>query len=78
MTGRPHLPEQTLLRDALYLLQGISGKYVRFAEKGGSDEEGIRIAFVDDPVDDPFVGTSHFTAHSLDTSTGSFLPKRKR
>lgn len=50
MTGRPHLPEQALLRDALYLLQGISGKYVRFVEEGRDDEEDNRIIFVDDPV----------------------------
>lgn len=29
-TGRAHLPELFLLRDTLYLLQGISGKYVSF------------------------------------------------
>ncbi|KAK7470598.1 Microtubule-nucleating Tub4p (gamma-tubulin) complex component [Stygiomarasmius scandens] len=30
-TGRSHLPEHLLLRDTLYLLQGISGKYIRLA-----------------------------------------------
>ncbi|KAI9513347.1 gamma-tubulin complex DGRIP91/SPC98 component [Russula earlei] len=30
-SGYPHVPEVALLRDALYLLQGISGKHVQFA-----------------------------------------------
>ncbi|KAI0304037.1 gamma-tubulin complex DGRIP91/SPC98 component [Russula brevipes] len=30
-SGYSHIPEVALLRDALYLLQGISGKHVRFA-----------------------------------------------
>ena len=29
--GRPHLPEELILRDTLYLLQGISGKHVSFS-----------------------------------------------
>lgn len=55
--GRSHLPEHLLLRDTLYLLQGISGKYVRFASKGESDSNNL--VFVDDTVrvfleDSPF------------------------
>lgn len=52
-TGKPHLPEQILLRDALYLLQGISGKYVKFSEEGRK-EEGSKIVFVSDQVDPLF------------------------
>lgn len=40
-----HLPESVLLRDALYLLQGISGKFVRFSL---TKEEENRILFVED------------------------------
>ncbi|KAI0254739.1 gamma-tubulin complex DGRIP91/SPC98 component [Lactifluus subvellereus] len=38
-SGYPHIPELALLRDALYLLQGISGKHVRFAtgKDGGTE-----------------------------------------
>ncbi|KAF8655241.1 hypothetical protein AX16_003145 [Volvariella volvacea WC 439] len=43
--GRPHIPEGFLLRDTLYLLQGISGKYVRFSLQ---DQEGGRLVFVDE------------------------------
>ncbi|KDQ17332.1 hypothetical protein BOTBODRAFT_64327 [Botryobasidium botryosum FD-172 SS1] len=32
--GRPQLPENLVLRDALYILQGISGKYVHFVAEG--------------------------------------------
>ncbi|KAF9247030.1 gamma-tubulin complex, component 3 [Melanogaster broomeanus] len=45
-TGRPHLPEHLLLRDTLYLLQGISGKYVQLSF---SDQEGLnKLVFADD------------------------------
>ncbi|EJD00999.1 gamma-tubulin complex, DGRIP91/SPC98 component [Fomitiporia mediterranea MF3/22] len=46
--GRPQLPEEALLRDALYILQGISGKFVRLVE---SDEQNFesRLIFSDDP-----------------------------
>ncbi|KAF9055299.1 hypothetical protein BDZ89DRAFT_1175392 [Hymenopellis radicata] len=44
--GRPHLPEHLLLRDTLYLLQGISGKYVRFSMP--DDESEYRFTFVED------------------------------
>ncbi|KDQ64482.1 hypothetical protein JAAARDRAFT_28112 [Jaapia argillacea MUCL 33604] len=47
-TGRPQLPEHLLLRDTLYLLQGISGKYVRFVPAKDPDKEK-QIVFVDDP-----------------------------
>ncbi|KIY49250.1 gamma-tubulin complex, DGRIP91/SPC98 component [Fistulina hepatica ATCC 64428] len=42
--GKPLIPEAYLLRDTLYLLQGISGKYVRFS----SPEEQHKLIFVDD------------------------------
>jgi hypothetical protein len=50
--GHPHIPELPLLRDALYLLQGISGKHVRFAtgKDGGTEmsllftEDSVRVA----------------------------------
>lgn len=46
--GRPHLPEHLLLRDTLYLLQGISGKHVQFSP--GSSSSNGEILFTDDPV----------------------------
>ncbi|KIY71475.1 gamma-tubulin complex DGRIP91/SPC98 component [Cylindrobasidium torrendii FP15055 ss-10] len=44
--GNPRLPEYLLLRDTLYLLQGISGKYVRFAQQDA--EAAYRFIFVED------------------------------
>ncbi|KAF8677740.1 Gamma-tubulin complex DGRIP91 SPC98 component [Rhizoctonia solani] len=44
--GRSHLPEDLLLRDVLYLLQGISGKYVRFDNSKSKDEQYV--VFVED------------------------------
>ncbi|KAG8860111.1 Microtubule-nucleating Tub4p (gamma-tubulin) complex component [Tulasnella sp. 330] len=40
-TGHPHVSEDLLVRDSLYLLQGISGKYVHLANVPGdaSDEK---------------------------------------
>ncbi|KAF9268025.1 gamma-tubulin complex DGRIP91/SPC98 component [Marasmius fiardii PR-910] len=38
VTGTP-LPEHLLLRDTLYLLQGISGKYVQFSPHRNSDDQ---------------------------------------
>ncbi|KAJ7507860.1 gamma-tubulin complex, component 3 [Mycena galericulata] len=46
-TGRPHLPEHLLLRDTLYLLQGISGKYVRFSIQDDPDIEN-KLVFMED------------------------------
>ncbi|RDB22495.1 Spindle pole body component alp6 [Hypsizygus marmoreus] len=46
--GRSHLPEQPLLRDALYLLQGISGKYVHFNLNDDANSEDT-LVFVEDP-----------------------------
>ncbi|KAJ7700140.1 Spc98 family-domain-containing protein [Mycena rosella] len=46
-TGRPHLPEHLLLRDTLYLLQGISGKYVRFSIQDDPEVEN-KLVFMDD------------------------------
>ncbi|OBZ70405.1 Spindle pole body component alp6 [Grifola frondosa] len=47
-TGRSHLPEQLILRDTLYLLQGISGKYVHFSSGRDSDQNN-ELVFTDDP-----------------------------
>lgn len=47
--GRPHLSEEALLRDALYILQGISGKYVRFVEGDEASAEP-KLIFEEDPV----------------------------
>ncbi|KAF8606058.1 gamma-tubulin complex DGRIP91/SPC98 component [Ceratobasidium sp. AG-I] len=44
--GRPQLPEDLLLRDVLYLLQGISGKYVRFDQNQTKEEKCVM--FVED------------------------------
>ncbi|EKM59180.1 uncharacterized protein PHACADRAFT_205357 [Phanerochaete carnosa HHB-10118-sp] len=43
---RQHLPESALLRDTLYLLQGISGKHVQFASI--NDPESNQLIFKDD------------------------------
>ncbi|KAG5732384.1 Spindle pole body component alp6 [Termitomyces sp. T112] len=45
--GLSQLSEQLLLRDALYLLQGISGKYIRFSSQEGSEIDNT-LVFVDD------------------------------
>ena len=45
--GISHLPEPLLFRDALYLMQGISGKYVRFVLQDDGDK---RIVFGTDIV----------------------------
>ncbi|KAG1754022.1 gamma-tubulin complex, component 3 [Suillus paluster] len=45
-TGRPHLPEHLLLRDTLYLLQGISGKYVHLSLSDKDDQP--KLVFVED------------------------------
>ena len=45
--GVSHLPEPLLFRDALYLMQGISGKYVRFVLPDNGDK---RIVFGNDHV----------------------------
>ncbi|KAF5344118.1 hypothetical protein D9758_008907 [Tetrapyrgos nigripes] len=45
--GRSHLPEHLLLRDTLYLLQGISGKYVRLSSHSGTSEDQHTLEFVD-------------------------------
>ncbi|KAL5488201.1 SPC98 [Sanghuangporus weigelae] len=46
--GRSQLSEEALLRDALYILQGISGKYVKLVEGEGKNLES-RLVFSDDP-----------------------------
>lgn len=48
-SGRPHLPEHLLLRDTLYLLQGISGKYVQLSSQNDSNQQEHRLEFVDNP-----------------------------
>ena len=45
--GVPVLPEHLLLRDTLYLLQGISGKYVQFSRES---EDKNSVVFIGDPV----------------------------
>jgi gamma-tubulin complex component 3 len=47
--GRPCLPENLLLRDTLYLLQGISGRYIRFSAPDDPDPQH-KLVFVDDSV----------------------------
>lgn len=49
MQGRPHIPEQLILRDTLYLLQGISGKYVQFSVSKDT-EQNKELVFAEDPV----------------------------
>lgn len=44
--GRHQISEQSLLRDVLYLLQGISGKYVHFSLQDDSDIENT-LVFLD-------------------------------
>ncbi|KAI0638044.1 gamma-tubulin complex DGRIP91/SPC98 component [Trametes polyzona] len=46
--GRPHIPEQLILRDTLYLLQGISGKYVQFSVTKDA-EQNKELVFTEDP-----------------------------
>ncbi|KAG8721853.1 Microtubule-nucleating Tub4p (gamma-tubulin) complex component [Ceratobasidium sp. 394] len=46
--GRPQLSEDLLLRDVLYLLQGISGKYVRFDHTQTKEEKCV--VFVEDGI----------------------------
>ncbi|KAJ1306807.1 hypothetical protein OPQ81_007793 [Rhizoctonia solani] len=46
--ARPYLPEDLLLRDVLYLLQGISGKYVRFDSNKSKEEQYV--VFVEDGI----------------------------
>ncbi|KAG2013609.1 gamma-tubulin complex component 3 [Coprinopsis cinerea AmutBmut pab1-1] len=43
--GQSQIPEILLLRDAIYILQGISGKFIHFAS---NDEEVDKIVFVED------------------------------
>ncbi|KAG2118763.1 gamma-tubulin complex, component 3 [Suillus discolor] len=45
-TGRRHLPEHLLLRDTLYLLQGISGKYVHLSLSDNGAQP--KLVFVED------------------------------
>ncbi|KAI0036752.1 gamma-tubulin complex DGRIP91/SPC98 component [Vararia minispora EC-137] len=45
-TRKLHMPESIILRDTLYLLQGISGKYVRFSGSSG-ETPGQQLVFVD-------------------------------
>lgn len=45
--GYTHISEKLLLRDALYLLQGISGKFVKIST---SEEDDNRVVFLEDSV----------------------------
>ncbi|KAF7332094.1 Spindle pole body component [Mycena kentingensis (nom. inval.)] len=45
--GRQHVPESLLLRDTLYLLQGISGKYIRLSLEEDVDSDG-KLIFAED------------------------------
>jgi gamma-tubulin complex component 3 len=54
ISGRPHLPEHFLLRDTLYLLQGISGKYIRLSVSD-DDPEQNKLVFVEDLVSTLFL-----------------------
>ncbi|CAG7846630.1 Spindle pole body component alp6 AltName: Full=Altered polarity protein 6 [Serendipita indica DSM 11827] len=45
--GRPQVAESVLLRDTLYLLQGISGKFVKFTEGKGDGE--LTVTFSEEP-----------------------------
>ncbi|TFK23266.1 gamma-tubulin complex DGRIP91/SPC98 component [Coprinopsis marcescibilis] len=42
-----YAPEELLLRDSIYILQGITGKYIQFSS---SDEDDDRIVFLEDQV----------------------------
>ncbi|KAA1466481.1 gamma-tubulin complex DGRIP91/SPC98 component [Dentipellis sp. KUC8613] len=46
-SGKSHIPEDLLLRDTLYLLQGISGKYIRFSPPD-NDDTGMKLVFVEE------------------------------
>ncbi|KAI0353516.1 gamma-tubulin complex DGRIP91/SPC98 component [Trametes cingulata] len=46
--GQPHIPEHLILRDTLYLLQGISGKYVQFSVTKDA-EQNKELVFTEDP-----------------------------
>ncbi|PWN46995.1 hypothetical protein IE53DRAFT_336133, partial [Violaceomyces palustris] len=44
--SRPEIPEEELLRDVIFILQGISGRFVRFEEEhgeGGQDAEPEKV-----------------------------------
>ncbi|KAI0824783.1 gamma-tubulin complex DGRIP91/SPC98 component [Trametes gibbosa] len=45
--GQPHIPEHLILRDTLYLLQGISGKYVQFSVTKDA-EQNKELVFTED------------------------------
>ena len=65
--GHPQLSEEALLRDALYILQGISGKFVRLIEGDGRNPES-RLLFSDDPVSLLLSGEiydSHLSSNTL-------------
>lgn len=49
--GKLVMPEPILLRDTLYLLQGISGKHIRFSSSNGG-ESMQQVVFSEAPVRD--------------------------
>lgn len=59
--GYAHISERLLLRDALYLLQGISGKYVKISTSKEDDND--RVVFLEDSVGDRL---SNFPTSSAD------------
>lgn len=76
IAGKPHLPEHLLLRDTLYLLQGISGKYVRFGQTDGATSS---IVFADDPVSSIFFPSSWAsTSLSLSITCRTTLSRHRR
>lgn len=47
--GKKTLPTRVLLRDMLYLLQGIDGKHVRFARKTQAQRNREANPYIDEP-----------------------------
>ena len=68
--GQTPISEVQLLRDAIYLLQGISGTYIKFSQEENDD----RIIFLDDPVSNRAL-LSLLCSHTLRTTPS--LPQRK-
>ncbi|CDO71343.1 hypothetical protein BN946_scf184908.g101 [Trametes cinnabarina] len=72
--GQPHIPEHLILRDTLYLLQGISGKYVQFSVSKDA-EQNKELVFTEDPVRDPFLRP---ISTNLDHAQRYFVPAPMR
>ena len=80
LPGKPMIPDALLLRDSLYLLQGIDGRFVKFTipiEEPNpyrrpeldpdAEVEPFRLTFEDDPK----VSHDSLTASSADDSLSS-------